>query len=413
MTVSTGPCRPPQIDPREPGLVLFVPPMEPFASRLAAAVFRSTGFDARVIEETPQTLAIGLRHTGGGECAPCPSTIGALIHAMQQSQCPPEKAVFFMPTACGPCRFGQYARLDSMIFDRLGWGAIRLLSPAAENAYAGLKPSVRFRLWHALVMADVFRKIAMRLRPYEKEPGATDRVVDQWFDRVTQAFAANQSLRSIARLLKAAVSEARQIPVSTRPKPLVGVVGEIYVRCNPFLNNDLCRRIEELGGEVMLAPISEWVLYTNALRGIALRAKGRGLRNLAKRLGNLVERRWLFEYWEHRYYRLANPILHDRHEPPINDVIAEGALHLPWQFAGESILTLGRAALFVKRDGVRAIVNASPMFCMPGTITTSIFPKLERELKVPIICNFYDGSGDANQSLVPVMHYLCRETKTA
>ena len=50
------------------------------------------------------------------------------------------------------------------------------------------------------------------------------------------------------------------------------------------------------------------------------------------------------------------------------------------------------------------------MFCMPGTITTSIFPKLERDLGVPMICNFYDGSGDPNQSLVPVMHYLCEAT---
>jgi predicted nucleotide-binding protein (sugar kinase/HSP70/actin superfamily) len=94
-------------------------------------------------------------------------------------------------------------------------------------------------------------------------------------------------------------------------------------------------------------------------------------------------------------------------------VIAEGARHMPWQFQGEAVLTLGRAALFVTRDGARAVVNASPMFCMPGTVTTSVFPKLEAELGVPVICNFYDGSGDPNQSLVPVMHYLTTDAATA
>ncbi len=400
------------IDPKERGMVLFVPPMEPFACQLAAAVFRSSGFNARVLEENAQTLALGLQHTGGGECVPCPSTTGALIHAMQQSQCPPEKVVFFMPTACGPCRFGQYARLDSLIFEKLGWGAIRILSPSAENAYGGLRAGVRIRLWHALLIADILRKMAMRIRPYEQQAGETDRVIATWFERFQQVFAAKPK-PPIRRMLTAAVKEVAAIPVSKIKKPLVGVVGEIYVRCDPFLNNDVCRRIEELGGEAALAPISEWVLYTNYHRGMALASGKQGPRVAGKRLLNLLERRLLFEYWEHYYYRIADPVLHDRREPAIGDVIAEGGKYVPWQFAGESILTLGRAVLFVKRDGARAIVNASPMFCMPGTITTSIFPKIERELNVPILCNFYDGSGDGNESLVPVMHYLCHSQAAA
>ncbi len=399
----------PPIDPNERDMVLFVPPMEPFACQLAAAVFRSTGFDARVIEENAQTLAIGLQHTGGGECVPCPSTTGALIHAMQASGCPPEKVVFFMPTACGPCRFGQYARLDSLIFERLGWGAIRILSPSAENAYGGLRAGVRLRLWHALLIADILRKMSMRIRPYELEAGETDRVIDKWFEKFQQAFAGKPK-PPISRMLAAAVAEVAAIPTSQTSKPLVGVVGEIYVRCDPFLNNDLCRRIEALGGEAALAPISEWVLYTNYHRGMVLACEKMGPRVAVRRLLNYLERHLLFGHWEHHYYRIADPVLHDRREPSIAEVIAEGSKHVPWQFAGESILTLGRAALFVKRDGAQAVVNASPMFCMPGTITTSIFPKLERELNVPILCNFYDGSGDGNQSLVPVMHYLCHSS---
>ncbi len=106
-------------------------------------------------------------------------------------------------------------------------------------------------------------------------------------------------------------------------------------------------------------------------------------------------------------------MLHDRREYPVAEVMEEGAKYLPWQYEGEAILTLGRAAFFVQRDGAKAVVNASPMFCMPGTITTSIFPKLEKELGVPIVCNFYDGSGDPNKSLVPVMHYLCESMRPA
>ncbi len=400
------------IDPNEPGLVLFVPPMEPLACQLVAAVFRSIGFDARVMEENAHTLSIGLQHTGGGECVPCPSTTGALIHAMQESGCPPEKAVFFMPSSCGPCRLGQYARLDRLIFERLGWSAIRILSPASENSYYGLSTSVRSRIWHALLIADILRKMSMRIRPYERNAGETDRVIDRWMTRFEQAFA-DTTRPPLSRLLAAAVEDVAVIPVSPTAKPLVAVVGEIYVRSDPFINNGLCRRIEELGGEAALAPISEWVFYTNHLRSMELAGEPGSLAGGMKRLRLYLERRLLLERWEHHYYRIAAAVLHDRHEPSMAEVMVEGARHVPREFAGEAILTLGRAALFVKRDGARAVVNASPMFCMPGTITTSIFPKLEQELNVPILCNFYDGSGDGNQSLVPVMHYLCQSSSTA
>ncbi|MCX7933912.1 MAG: hypothetical protein N3A66_01475, partial [Planctomycetota bacterium] len=63
------------------GRVLFVPPMEPFGAPLLAAVFRSVGYEAEVLQETPETLALGLKHTSGGECVPCPTTLGALLKA--------------------------------------------------------------------------------------------------------------------------------------------------------------------------------------------------------------------------------------------------------------------------------------------------------------------------------------------
>ena len=40
-------------------------------------------------------------------------------------------------------------------------------------------------------------------------------------------------------------------------------MGEIYISSNRFSNNDLVRKIEEQGGAVWLAPISEWISYVN------------------------------------------------------------------------------------------------------------------------------------------------------
>ena len=388
------------------GKVLLVPPMEPYGARLLAAVFRSVGFDAYVPREDEEALALGLKYTSGGECAPCPATLGTFIQALRERNLKTEQVALFMPTACGPCRFGQYAFLQSRILDKLGWAGIKIMSPSAENAYDGLPQDVRMRMWHAIVVSDCLRKMEMRVRPYEVEGGQTDRVMATWFDRITRGFE-QADIRPVSDLLREAVQEMAAIPRTTERKPRVGVVGEIYVRCDPFLNGNLVRRIEELGGEAMLSPAAEWVLYSNYLRNLLVREQGNGFRAMVELAGTWLKTNFFFLKWEHHYYGIADALLHDRREPPIEDVMEAGQRYLPWEYGGESILTLGRARLYVERDGCKAIVNASPMFCMPGTVTTSIFPKMEKELGVPIVCNFYDGSGDPNRSLLPVMHYLC------
>ena len=46
-------------------------------------------------------------------------------------------------------------------------------------------------------------------------------------------------------------------------KPLIGIIGEIFVRSNKFSNEDIVRKIETHGGEAWLAPVEEWIYYVN------------------------------------------------------------------------------------------------------------------------------------------------------
>jgi predicted nucleotide-binding protein (sugar kinase/HSP70/actin superfamily) len=116
-----------------------------------------------------------------------------------------------------------------------------------------------------------------------------------------------------------------------------------------------------------------------------------------------------FNHVEHGLYEIARDIIHDRPEPRIEDIVEAGMKYIPVEFEGESILTVGRALIFIEKEGVDAVVNVSPTFCMPGTITTAIFARIEDEKGVPIICNFYDGSGEPNKVLRPHLHCLTRK----
>jgi predicted CoA-substrate-specific enzyme activase len=393
----------PVLGPMTPKKRILIPPMEPIGARLFAACFRSAGYEAEVLPETEETLALGRKHTLGSECVPCPSTLGSIIHTIRERDLDPKDLAFFLPTACGPCRFGQYGVLDRVVFKRLGWDGITILAPSAINAYQGLPRALRRRFWDGILLSDYLRTAIHARRPDEVRPGSVDLVGEQAIQEAERVLADPQGDGAAA--LDRGLKLLADVPVHGERLPRIGIVGEIYVRNDPFINGDLVREIERLGGEARLTSIAEWILYTAYLRdhGIGHRPGG-----LLARIGERLTDRFLRSR-ELAYEEVAKPFLADRMEPTIHDIIEAGQRYFPLEFQGEAILTVGRAVLFIEREKVGAVVNASPTFCMPGTVTTAVFPRIEREYGVPVVCSFYDGTGDVNTALVPHLHYLRRE----
>jgi predicted CoA-substrate-specific enzyme activase len=379
--------------------VCFIPPMDPVGVQLFAAAFRGFGYDARVMPENDETLSNGYRHTLGGECVPCPATVGSFITALEKSGVKPENAVFFMPTAKGPCRFGQYSTLSRIVFKARGWDTVSILSPSAGNAYQGLQTNLRTVLWEAILAADIMNKMTLKVRPCEKEPGATDSVLRHWIKEMVVSF---EKMRlETADVLGGAAADFASVKRTNETRPKVGVVGEIYVRSSDFLNQDVCRTIEKLGGEAVKTSLAEWFLYADFIHRKFAKERGELIALAKAKMAN-----WYLTSREKFLYKAAGPLIADRHDPPIEEVIDYGMRYMPYEFRGEAILTVGRAVRMIEKEGARAVVNANPTFCMPGTVSAAIFPVIEAKYGVPIISNFYDGSGSPNAALVPHMFYL-------
>jgi predicted nucleotide-binding protein (sugar kinase/HSP70/actin superfamily) len=299
---------------------------------------------------------------------------------------------FFMPGSDGPCRFGQYNVLQRLVFNRLGLGEVAILSPSCSNSYQGLSQKAREMLWHGILCADTIWKAACKVRPYEKERGATDRAMQEGIEEVARIMAKGKDFRPAFAQAIRRIAAVPAEKLGTRP--LVGIVGEIYVRCNPFSNDQVIRAIERFGGEAWLAPLGEWVLYTAEFHRWVARQRVLHLPNLAAaHLKNFFIRRQ-----EHEAAQIASPFLDDRREPPIEEIIAEGRKFLPMNFSGEALITLGRAVLFA-RQGASLIVNVAPFGCMPGTITSALCREIQAQTRVPIVSLFYDGEPGMNQRL--------------
>jgi len=375
---------------RRRGRKIWIPPMHEFSACLSAACFRAWGFDAEALPvEDPAALEIGRQGVRGSECLPAHTTIGAFLKKMREIGAVPGEHAFFMPTAEGPCRFGQYTVLHRRILDGKGFRETPIFSPTSVNSYMGMPNALRRYLWDCLIAGDLLMKGVCTVRPYEKKRGETDARAREALQELELAIERRSDCIAAARRALAVLDG---VSITRDKKPLVGIVGEIYVRCNPFCNGNLVRSIESFGGEAWLAPVSEWILYTSWMERYFSKIHGRGF---LERAVTGLKTKYMFRRME-RFEREIAPALADRMEPHVERVIHEGARYLPLVFEGEAILTLGRAVRFL-REGAAMVVNAAPFGCMPGNLTNALFQRIQRELGKPVLSLFYDGEKDINR----------------
>jgi len=382
---------------------LWLPPMSLFGAELVAAAFRGDGVDAQPLpHETQESFERGKDQCRGTECLPAPATLGALIANLEALGEDPAAHALFMPTAHGPCRFGQYNLLNRVALDRIGMDDLLIVSPESDNTYAGVGRRLQLRLYEAVVLNDVLTKLLCRLRPYAVEP---DRVEELVYEGRADLERALEQCRDFLPVLKRVVRRLRRVPLRDVPRrPLVGIVGEIYVRCNTFCNQDVIGAIERGGGEAWLSPISEWILYTQAMEIRVARMERQPLQWAKARL-----RKAVLERREHRIYEACGDLLEGLHEPPIDEVLQAGSAHIPVAFEGETIVTIGRAIRYLD-DGAAMVVNCAPFTCMPGALTSAVLQEVQQQRGAPIISLFYDGTGDVNRRVVLTLRNLGKGT---
>jgi len=372
------------------------------STRLFAAAFRSVGIDAiSAPEGDARTRELAAKHLTGDECYPQMVTLGNFLKLTEDPSFEASKTALFMPTATGPCRFGQYAPITRKVFDELGFGEVMIVSPTCDDGYRALgengSETMRY-VWWALVAGDLLRKMLHRYRPYENEPGVADHACEESLAD-TEAVLADPSLmgkdkyKALAKSLERARERFRALPADlTKPRLLVGVVGEIFCRLSTFSNEDVVRRIEAHGGEAWVADIAEWVYYVNFWEREELRLAG-------NQFTPRMLKSWLTDKVQHKdEHQLAHIFAKDlagREEPEsMGDILkmAEPWLN-PHAALGEMVLNVGKS-IYLAKKGVDAIVDISPFSCMNGIVSEALYPKLRESLGgVPISVFYFDGTG--------------------
>lgn len=401
------------------GKTVLIPEMNRHGCRLLAATFRSFGINA-IVMDTFKGLSLGLEHTSGKECFPCQVTLGDILCHMKGEQDKKGKGfnindyIYFLVEAGGPCRFGMYNKYQRIVLDTYPeYKGLKISSLTTDDGYSfnGLIDSrkavdLRKSGFFALVIGDILDRLLWRIRPYEKEKGMADEYMGKaliMLETTFEKYGEKKNFSAITESLVGIVKEAREIidPVIP-PKPLIGIVGEIYLRTHTHSNQDLIRTLEKHGAEVVNASIIEWVNFIsyNDYKGAGgrLRLDLKQLRfsSLMDSIKKAIKFRAELFYQEMRqkqvYDRVRQiiDIASDHSVTHLESLLSEDEL-FSFEVGTEACLSIAGIMEYA-HQGFNGIVNVYPFTCMPSTITSAVISPVMGRMGVPYIDTPYDSS---------------------
>jgi len=363
------------------------------AAYLIAAACRYCGLDSDVLPmQTAEDIELARKYTTGAECFPMICTTGSFLRKLKEPGIDPSKISFFMPDHNGPCRFGEYNKLQKQIFERIGFDNVEIISPSNDDSYASMPVAnpVRFRLlaWKGFVAFDMIRKMVQEKRPYEAQKGKAHEIYLKYIHKL--AADVERGAKKLDKILQKAADEFDTLEVLDIPKkPVIAVVGEIFMRDNHFCSGRIVERLEELGAETLIMPFQEWFLYST-YRYIRDSKWKNDIPGLFKA--------YVREISQHITAKKVSSLVIDRIDQRgithLPDILNSCAPYIHKHYDGDPALSLGNSVLLAKSH-ISGVANILPFTCMPGTIIASVSETYKKDFhNIPWVNIAYDGQED-------------------
>ncbi len=402
----------------DPRVTLAFPSMGRFNTQAMAAAGRCAGFNAIALPPADdRVLAIGKEFTSGKECSPAILTVGSLVNYWRsefKKRREDEILLFFMPTANGPCRFGQYNVYMRKLISSMRMDDVLIFSPTAEDGYRGVGPKFMLAGWLGLVMSSIMQDVRSAITVMAVDRADAEKRFEEEWARTMRGL--TKGFMPGLRALKRAGSELRRI----RRKPEAGKVPKVLLAGEIFVRSDelSCRNIDDYyaaeGIMLKRADVTEWVYFMNwhFLKRLAagdaetrflrwsycLRQLGRALFKRDRQSWNFVAGRLklAFEQGVERYVRhivsKSGLLLTKQHD--IDHVVSNGMHFINPALCGEAILTVGAAKQVMEHSSCEkycGVVFIGPFNCMPNGVAESVMKPYAREAGIPYLTFETDG----------------------
>ena len=381
---------------------ILVPQMSPLHFQLLEPVLKSEGYDFDMLPApTREDVEVGLKYINNDACYPAIIVVGQLMSALLSGKYDINKTAVIISQTGGGCRATNYIGYLRKALIDAGMKQVPILSLNASDMerQPGFKLTKSFlhRMIQAVVYGDALMQCVLATRPYEINPGSADALCDYWVkklrERITKA-----NIFQYSKYIKNIIEDFDNLPVDkSKPKPRVGVVGEIYVNFHPSANNHINELIEKEGGEVVTSGLLDFFLY--CAMDSTYRAKHLDGTWLSGFFGSLA--REALELYRLPY---AKAVAASKHFDPLQRMtkVAKEAAHYIdlGNQCGEGWFLTGDMIDLIEK-GAKQVVCLQPFGCLPNHVSGKGMVKTLSEAypDVRIAAIDYDpGSSAVNQA---------------
>ena len=379
------------------GKTILLPNWDPTVIPLIAANLRAYGVDARILEETPQLISESMK-MNTGQCIPVNAVAHEYIEYTRKYNLDPKQTILWMIGGGWACNIRMYAPYIKTLVKDAGFGEAGVY--VGTIAMFDFSPIVSVRTYFAYMFGGNLKKIGCMIRPYEVEKGKTDRVLAQCRNIFVDAFLGKMKY---IEAVEKVIEKIDAIEIIKTKKPKVAIFGDLYVRDNEVMNQDLIKVIEDAGGEVLITPYHDYAKISFG----AYQKKWKKQLYVA----DLVIYKSLLaamQLFEGKYQNIFSKYVGD--SVPANNPHAVEELskfNIRIEQEGESYENVLKIFRIMKEHpDISLFVQTNPAFCCPSLITEAMSKDIEEMTGVPVLTITYDGTeSPKNDIIIPYLKY--------
>jgi predicted nucleotide-binding protein (sugar kinase/HSP70/actin superfamily) len=314
------------------------------------ALFEALGIDV-VLPPPPtkRTMSLGSLYSPEFACLPLKVNIGNYLEALEKGA-----DTIVMVGGIGPCRLGLYGEIQRQILEglRCDFKMIVVEPPQGRldrvvrqlREIIGPQPITRYIRalhlgWSKLASIDTLEKLALELRPFENSKGEVSFAFEAALKCIEEAGTPKEVTSAAENGQTAMKSVCKK---TDSDKPRIGIVGEVFMVLEPFVNCEIEKRLGEMGVVVLRSIyLSDWIVE-----------------HVVKDVFRILRKSKL-------PYELAKPYL----------------CHF---VGGHGVETIASTVDYAKQ-GLDGVIQVAPFTCMPEIIAQDILPTVSKELGIPVM----------------------------
>lgn len=411
--------------PEDAGRTIIAPYFAEGYSEFIPPVFGLLGYKIVILPTGSAADAeTGLKYANNDVCYPATIVIGSIMNALNSGNYDLSKTAVIITQTGGQCRATNYYSLIKNAMVRSGYKDVPLLSLATSGDISATQPGFEIN-WrkiagitlHVMAYADALNRLyhsaAVRVKRHDDADNSLENnpafILRQKYIHLGQQDAAINNTKALQQHIREAVQEFNSIIDKDKKVPVMGLVGEIYVKYNSFSHKNVVNWLLQEGVEVVPPSIIEFFstsfVSRHANRELHIREENTPLwlTDGAYRILRRVVKKYDKICSDYPFYRPSSDIFHIAQLS--KQIISTAAdFGEGWFLPGE--------ICHLAETGVRNVISLQPFGCIANHVISKGIEKKLRNIYPDVNLLFLDfDSSTSEANVYNRLHFLVDNAK--